>query len=76
MALEELKAEIALLLEKTQSPPEDWQELYLQVRQKLNELRGYGMELPQDLIELEEMLEAEMARQENEASDPSDTRST
>ena len=38
--------------------PEDRHELYLQIRERLNEMRAFGMPLPADLVEFEEKLEA------------------
>ena len=54
MAFEDLKAEIALLLNQMENQPEDRHELYLQVREKLNEMRAFGMPVPEDLLRLEE----------------------
>ncbi|MGL4296868.1 MAG: hypothetical protein ACRCTG_14240 [Aestuariivirga sp.] len=59
MALEQLKAQIGLLLSEINREPEDLHELYEEIHQKLNELRATGMELPQDLVELEQRLLAE-----------------
>ena len=61
MAFDDLKAELALLINQMENQPEDRHELYLQVREKLNEMRAFGMPLPQDLVELERELEAEFA---------------
>jgi hypothetical protein len=58
MAFEDIQAEIGLLLTRMQNEPEDSHELYLQVMQKLNELKAYGMPLPADLVQLERSLEA------------------
>jgi hypothetical protein len=59
MAFEDLKAELALLLNQMENQPEDRHELYLQIREKLNEMRVFGMPLPDDLVRLEKELEAE-----------------
>jgi hypothetical protein len=67
MAFENLKAEIDLLLTQMQNEPEDRHELYLHIVQKLNELRAFGMPLPQDLVRLEESLEAEFASERVQA---------
>ena len=56
MAFENIKAELGLLLTRMQNEPEDRHELYLQVMEKLNELKAFGMPLPQDLVALEEAL--------------------
>ena len=57
MALEDIKAQISLLLEQMVNQPEDEHELLEQVREKLNELRAMGMPLPADLVALEKQLE-------------------
>ena len=59
MAFEEIQAELGLLLTTMQNEPADRHELYLQIIQKLNELKAYGMPLPEDLVQLERHLEAE-----------------
>ncbi len=59
MTFEDIQAEVGLLLTRMQNEPEDWHELYLQIMQKLNELKAYGMPLPEDLVQLEKRLEAE-----------------
>jgi hypothetical protein len=67
MAFDNLKAEIALLLNQMENQPEDRHELYLQVREKLNEMRAFGMPLPEDLVRLERELEAEFRAQDRAA---------
>jgi hypothetical protein len=57
MAFEDLKAELSLLINQMEDQPEDPHELYLQIREKLNELRAYGMPLPDDLVAFERELE-------------------
>ena len=42
-----------------QNQPQDAHELYELVRQKLNEMKAYGMPLPEDLVQFERDLEAE-----------------
>jgi hypothetical protein len=59
MAFEHMQAELGLLLTRMQTEPTDRHELYLQIMQKLNELKAYGMPLPADLVQLEKRLEAE-----------------
>jgi hypothetical protein len=59
MAFEDVKAELGILLTQMQNEPEDRHELYLQLMEKLNELKAFGMPLPTDLVELEKALEAE-----------------
>jgi hypothetical protein len=59
MAFKELQSELGLLMTRMQNEPHDRHELYLVIRQKLNELRAYGMPLPDDLVQFEKQLEAE-----------------
>jgi len=61
MAFEDKEAELGLLLGRMQNTPEDWHELYELIRQKLNELKAYGMPLPNDLVQFEHDLENEFA---------------
>jgi hypothetical protein len=70
MAFEHTKAEIALLLAQVEETPHDEHELYLRIRQKLNELKAYGMPLPDDLVELEQRLEREFAADQRTAQAP------
>jgi len=67
MAFEDLKAELALLINQMENQPEDRHELYLQIREKLNEMRVFGMPLPDDLVRLERELEAEFRAQDRAA---------
>jgi len=61
MAFENLLAKISLLVTQMENQPEDKHELYQQLRERLNEIRSTGMPLPDDLVRLEEELEAEFA---------------
>jgi hypothetical protein len=67
MAFDDLKAELALLLNQMENQPEDQHELYLQIREKLNEMRVFGMPLPDDLVRLEKELEAQFKSEERAA---------
>src|SRR5262245_28943117 len=67
MAFEDLKAEIALLFSQMENQPEDRHELYLQIREKLNEMRAFGLPLPEDLVRLEKELEAEFKAEQRPA---------
>jgi hypothetical protein len=59
MALEQIKAQVALLLEEMVNQPEDAHELRERLREKLVELRALGLPLPDDLVLLEQKLEAD-----------------
>ncbi|MDP1701425.1 MAG: hypothetical protein Q8L53_10795 [Aestuariivirga sp.] len=62
MALEELQAQINLLVSQINNQPEDVHELYELLHQKLNELRSTGQPLPQDLLDLEKRMLEEFPR--------------
>jgi hypothetical protein len=61
MSFENKEAELGVLFTRMQNEPEDWGELYQQLRFKLTELKAYGMPLPQDLVDFEHDLEADFA---------------
>ncbi len=67
MAFDDLKAELALLINQMENQPEDRHELYLQIREKLNEMRAFGMPVPEDLVKFEKELEAEFKAQQEAA---------
>ncbi len=64
MALEEIKAQISLLLEEMVNQPEDVREVQEQLREKLREMRAMGMPLPDDLVELESRLDSDLDTRE------------
>jgi hypothetical protein len=64
MAFEALKAEIGLLLENLADQPHDQYELYVQLKEKLNELRVFGYTPPDDLLELEAALDKEFSERQ------------
>ncbi|MFQ5438835.1 MAG: hypothetical protein ACE5DK_08395 [Paracoccaceae bacterium] len=61
MTFENLKASIAMLLEQMTDNPADAHEIQESLREKLAEMRGMGLPLPQDLVDLEEHLLADLA---------------
>ncbi|CCB64110.1 MULTISPECIES: hypothetical protein [unclassified Hyphomicrobium] len=66
MAFDQIKLEISLLLTEMQNEPEDRHEIYLSLREKLNQLKATGMPLPEDLVTLERELEKEFAEEQRE----------
>ena len=60
MAFDTLEAEISLLLTQMENQPEDQHEVYLQLQEKINEMRAYGMPVPDDLKKLMADLEADL----------------
>jgi hypothetical protein len=67
MAFDDLEAELALLINQMENQPEDRHELYLQIREKLNEMRAFGMPLPEDLVRFEQELEAQFKAEQEAA---------
>jgi hypothetical protein len=61
MALEQLRAEIEMLVQQMDNQPEDIHELHARIRSKLNEIKAMGMPLPDDLVALERRLDGEEA---------------
>jgi hypothetical protein len=59
----ELEAELNLLLTQMENLPEDRHEFYFQLREKLAEIRAFGMPVPHDLLRLEAELEQEFAEE-------------
>lgn len=60
MVFDRLKSEISMLLTRMQNEPQDKWEIHEMIAEKLNELKGLGLPLPQDLVELEENLAKEL----------------
>lgn len=60
MAFDRLKSEILMLVTEMENQPQDKWELHEVILEKLNELRAFGMPLPQDLVQLEEKLTKEL----------------
>jgi len=67
MAFDDLEAELALLINQMETPPEDPHELYLRIYEKLNEFKVLGLPLPDDLVRVEKELETYFAAQEARA---------
>lgn len=70
MTFDEFTAEIGLLLSRMQNEPEDRHEIYQTLKERLNEMRAYGMPLPQDLLDMERSLEADFAADDADDSTP------
>ena len=70
MTADDLLSEIARLTSEIEARPENRHELYLALREKLNEIRAMGMPLPDDLVRFERELEAEFAAHQHRRSAP------
>ncbi len=62
MAFEELIARMNLLLNDMEPHAEDAHELLEQIHMELNQLKATGQPLPEDLVQLERRLEAEISK--------------
>lgn len=63
MPFEDLKVKISMLLEQMVNQPDDIHEAQEMLREKLQEIRGFGMPLPDDLVALEKQMEEILNRQ-------------
>lgn len=61
MACEIIKAEITSLLARLADQPRNAQELDVMLREKLAELKAFGMPLPDDLVELEAIIDRRLS---------------
>ncbi len=52
----EYQAKLALLFGEMEDFPEDDFELYEKIHEKLNEMRAFGLEMPEDLVRFESEL--------------------
>ena len=68
--LDEIEAQIALLLSKMEDQPENRHEIYFMIHEKLNELRANNLALPQDLLKLEAQLEQEFTDELKDSKSP------
>ena len=66
MAFDQIKLEISRLLTEMQNEPQDPHEIYLALREKLNQIKATGMPLPDDLVKLEHELEEEFASEQRD----------
>jgi hypothetical protein len=63
MELDEIEAEVFLLLNQMENQPEDRYGLYLKLQEKLRQMQAFGMTPPQDLVALVEELDAEFTEE-------------
>lgn len=60
MDIDALKAEISLLLTQMENQPQNSRELHEQMREKINEMRAFGMPIPEDFLQFEKKLEEDL----------------
>ena len=60
MDLEDLEAELSIILDEMEGPQGDYHEIYLRVRQMIQQMESLGMPPPDDLLKLEQRLDALM----------------
>jgi predicted oxidoreductase len=61
MSFEHLKADVDLLMQKLVERPEDVVVLREQLAEKLAEMRALGIDMPPDLVEVEQAIDAQEA---------------
>lgn len=66
MAFEDFRLRLAMLLDEIAANPHDAHELQESLREKLAEMQGMGLPIPDDLAGLEAYLEEDLARPEDE----------
>ena len=57
MAFEALKIRLLMMLDEATHQPEDLHELQEELREKIAEFQAQGLPLPEDIVDLEKMLE-------------------
>ena len=67
MDFEAVQAEISLLLTQMENQPQDSHELHEVIREKISEMRAYGLPVPQNFLDLEKQLEADFAKRQGES---------
>lgn len=67
MRADEIEAEVFLLLNQMENQPEDRLELYLQLRERLEQMRAFGMSPPDDLVALLDELDSEFTEEAHSA---------
>jgi hypothetical protein len=67
MSFEALQAEISLLLTQMENQPQDAHELHEVIREKINEMRAFGLPIPEDLLDLEKKLGASFSGSDDKA---------
>ncbi len=65
---ENIRGEIDRLLAGMSENPADLQQIELALREKLNEMKAFGMPLPADLVDLEAALDQQLTAEEAERS--------
>ena len=68
MDLDDIRAELGIYLTDMQNQPGDRHELYLRLVRRINQMRAFGMPIPEDFLKLECALEAEFAGDKRIAS--------
>lgn len=61
MTFENVQAEIGVLLTRMQNEAKDRHETYLQLKERLNELKAFGLPIPEDLQALEAAFDREFS---------------
>lgn len=66
MKMDELEAELGILLSEMEGDLGDSHEIYLRLKQLLDQMRAYGTEPPEDLLRMEREMEEEFRSERGE----------
>lgn len=69
MALEQFRAQIAMIMDEIAAQPEDAHELQERLRETLAQMQALGLPLPEDLVDLEAALEEELEHEDQPGPD-------
>lgn len=72
MALEQFRAQIAMIMDEIAAQTEDAHELQERLRETLAQMQALGLPLPEDLVDLEAALEEELEDENQPAPDAPD----
>ena len=72
MALEQFRAQIAMIMDEIAAQPEDAHELQERLRETLAQMQALGLPLPEDLVDLEAALEEELEDEDQPGPDASE----
>lgn len=69
MALEQFRAQIAMIMDEIAAQPEDAHALQERLRETLAQMQALGLPLPEDLVDLEAALEEELEDEDQPGPD-------
>ena len=61
MSFEDLQAEVSLLLTQMENQPKDLHEIQEVLREKINEMKAFGLPIPDNFLKFEKELQGDFA---------------